>query len=143
MREKIMKKSLVSFVIAVLGLIKVFATDPGDYFYFDRFYGTVNEDNQITNLNNTVPSSGLREDYGIGFNPSWQSVIIPSEVEGMSVVSIEKDAFSGNADIKYVYIPATITYIGYKAFSACYNIEDFVIDPENPYYEAKDDVIYE
>ena len=135
------KKELLTAFLILSVITKLFANEPGTQIYFGRFYGYVDENNQITRVDNNFAPSDYYDRKT--FRPELNYVTIPEEVDGMKVVSIEKEAFSGNADIKYVYIPATVTDIGYKAFNACHNIESFVIDSKNPVYEAKDGIIYE
>ena len=135
------KKELLTAFLILSVITKLFANEPGTQIYFGRSYGYVDENNQITRVDNNFAPSDYYERKT--FRPELNYVTIPEEVDGMKVVSIAEEAFSGNADIKYVYIPASVTNIGYKAFNACHNIESFVIDSKNPVYEAKDGIIYE
>lgn len=50
-------------------------------------------------------------------------VVIPSEIDGIKVVSIGKSAFAENTKIKSVQIPDTITTIRKEAFYKCKNLE--------------------
>mgnify|MGYP000854409752 CR=1 FL=1 len=52
-----------------------------------------------------------------------KEVIIPSQIEGMPVVKIEPNSFSGQS-ITSVTIPETITEIGRSAFAACVKLEE-------------------
>ena len=50
-------------------------------------------------------------------------LIIPSELNGIEVTEIAKNAFKNIKDITYVAIPDTVTVIGDGAFYGCTNIE--------------------
>ena len=50
-------------------------------------------------------------------------VVIPSSYEGRRVTLIDVDAFRGNTNIKYVYIPDSITTISNNAFRGCTSLE--------------------
>jgi len=52
---------------------------------------------------------------GLGTH-TLETVIVPSEYDGMTVVEIGDRAFSGNNSIKYIYLPDTIKKVGNFAF---------------------------
>lgn len=52
---------------------------------------------------------------------------ILSEVKGLPVTEIAKNAFSGNATLTTVTIPDSITKIGYEAFSKCSELKEVTI----------------
>lgn len=58
-----------------------------------------------------------------GYRGKGGKLIIPSEVEGLPVTVIGKEAMSKNDMITEVVIPDTVTKIGYAAFNKCYNLE--------------------
>lgn len=51
-----------------------------------------------------------------------KDVVIPSSIDGASVIMILDAAFAGNEVITSVSIPSTVTYIGLKAFTSCPNL---------------------
>lgn len=52
-----------------------------------------------------------------GYEGTDGNLIIPAAANGKKVTSIVKEAFMDNANIKTVYIPDTVTYVGDYAFS--------------------------
>lgn len=58
-----------------------------------------------------------------GFTGTNSDVIIPGTINGYYVDAIGSSAFSGNARLKRVKIPDTVTTIGSQAFSGCSNLE--------------------
>lgn len=64
----------------------------------------------------------LEDDYTCTitkYNGSAANVTIPSTIYGNKVCKIGNGAFSENLNIKSVYIPNTVTYIGWYAFENC------------------------
>lgn len=59
----------------------------------------------------------------LAYSGSGTDVLIPSRVGGSEVTSISEDAFSNNDLIESVTLPATIDYIGSRAFSGCENLQ--------------------
>ncbi len=56
-----------------------------------------------------------------------ESVIIPSEVDGMTVTVIGKDAFVNHEELKSISIPDTVVEISEQAFFNCWNLENVVM----------------
>lgn len=59
-------------------------------------------------------------------------VRIPPEVDGVSVVAINSNAFDGNKTMTSVFIPSSVIEIGAKAFYNCSNLTDV-------YYEGTEE----
>ena len=59
-----------------------------------------------------------------GYTGLDNNVIIPSILDGKTVVGIGESAFSGNENITSVVIPDTVKYIGIWAFSGCSGLTD-------------------
>jgi chemotaxis protein histidine kinase CheA len=55
---------------------------------------------------------------------SAASLVIPSEIEGMTVVEIGEEAFMGNATLTSIDLPNTITVIRARAFKNCSNLSE-------------------
>ncbi|MCR5542022.1 MAG: leucine-rich repeat domain-containing protein [Ruminococcus sp.] len=55
----------------------------------------------------------------VKYNGTDEVVEIPSEIDGIAVTSIYRNAFSDNKTIKSVAIPDGVTDIGHDAFSGC------------------------
>ena len=66
------------------------------------------------------------ESYTIALKPGQTlplDVVLPSVYEEKAVTAIKENAFEGSAQIKSVYIPATIKNIGTRAFRNCTALE--------------------
>lgn len=57
-------------------------------------------------------------------------VKVPEQIDGLPVQRIGENAFEKNAEITYVYLPDTVTYIGKKAFSHCSKLTEIRL-PQN------------
>ena len=68
---------------------------------------------------------------------------IPYDLGGYPVEVIESYAFNGCQWLESVYIPETVTYIGYDAFDGCSNLTDFFVDYYNRYYRSVDGVLFD
>lgn len=58
----------------------------------------------------------------IGYVGTDENVVIPSSIDGHTVLMILDAAFASNEVITSVQIPSTVTYIGLKAFMSCPNL---------------------
>ncbi len=57
-----------------------------------------------------------------GYTGSHTTVHVPAELEGYTVAAIDDSAFQ-NSSIKAVVLPATVTTVGWFAFSGCFELE--------------------
>lgn len=64
------------------------------------------------------------EVYFLGGDNLSDSVTVPSEINGKTVVSIAQNAFYNSKFMKSVVIPDTIKYINPYAFEECTNLEE-------------------
>ena len=64
---------------------------------------------------------------------------IPAEIEGLSVTSIQEEAFFGRSDIFTVFVPKSVTYVGFGAFANCRNLYSVVFEGET---EIEDSAFY-
>jgi len=55
------------------------------------------------------------------------AVTIPGTINGLPVISIEAQAFSGRSGLTSVTIPDTVTSIGYGAFDSCSSLTNVTI----------------
>lgn len=60
-----------------------------------------------------------------------QHVKLPSEVDGCNLISIMQNAFANNQNLLSIFIPASIQYIGAKAFMNCTNLKSVYVDAED------------
>ena len=61
------------------------------------------------------------------------SISIPN-----SVTTIDSYAFGNNPKLKSIYIPSGVTSLSYSAFRNDIGLESIVIDPNNTYYDSRD-----
>lgn len=55
----------------------------------------------------------------IGYSEEFPKITIPSEIEGLPVKEIAKNAFTNNYDLYSIFIPYTVETIGEAAFRNC------------------------
>ena len=61
------------------------------------------------------------------FMGNASALMIPSELDGYTVVAIGNDAFRGNKNIRSVIIPDTVKKIGASAFADCTNLGNVIL----------------
>ena len=76
------------------------------------------------------------------YTGSAENLEIPSELEGMPVVSLGEYAFVSANTLKTVTIPASVENLGTFAFADCVALTDFYAAEDNPLYKSKDGVLY-
>ena len=74
-------------------------------------------------------------DSAFSYCESLKNVILPN-----SVTTLGESAFS-NSGLTSVHISNTLVSIGKKAFNCCYNIAEFIVDQNNPYYSSDENGI--
>lgn len=67
-----------------------------------------------------------------GFQGDNSSLDLPGEIEGQAVIGIGNDAFSTDASLTEVVIPAGVVYIGENAFSNCPNLVSIRFRGDSP-----------
>ena len=63
-----------------------------------------------------------------------KEVVIPD-----TVILIQESAFAACSELESIYISKSVRYIEDRAFSGCYKLKRIVVDPENPYYDSRND----
>ncbi len=69
-------------------------------------------------------------------------VRIPSHIDGQRGAVIAMSSFMNEAHVQAVYIPETVERILDETFIGCVNLEQFVVDRNNPNYCDIDGVLY-
>ena len=77
--------------------------------------------------------------YITGYDGTAQTLTLPAEIDGTTVVGIADSAFKG-AGFNTVNLPGSLTLIGYKAFENCTGLTEITI-PKNV-IETKTSTIY-
>ena len=89
--------------------------------------------------------------YAIAANSEFAAaavteVRVPAQYKGLPVLAIDENAFKGCKNLKKVYIPNTITFVGSTAFYDCVNIEEYVVydngETDPLYYSENDSLLY-
>ncbi|MBR5986029.1 MAG: leucine-rich repeat domain-containing protein [Clostridia bacterium] len=80
---------------------------------------------------------------------SNSQVYVPEALDGHKVVAIGDYAFQqydGSpyySNAEWVYIPASVTYIGANPFSNWCRLKEIVVDPDNPRFNVVDSALYD
>ena len=62
-----------------------------------------------------------------GYSGNYSVLVIPSELDGYTVVSIKDSAFSGNVKLTSVSLPSKLEKIGWFAFSGCTSLKSITV----------------
>ena len=73
-----------------------------------------------------------------GYTGNDTQLVIPSEIKGLPVTTISHNAFNNSDSLTSVYIPASVTSIGFYPFMACSNLNRIYVDKNNPNYCTDD-----
>lgn len=76
------------------------------------------------------------------FNSRETDLKIPSELDGLTVSALGKNAFVDADYLQTVTLPATLTTLGDYAFVNCQRLTEYRVESGNPVYEVKDGVLY-
>ena len=119
--------SLITAIIMVIGLVGVMpsvsagAETSGDFEY-DLLYDDYIE---IT-----------------GYTGNASQITIPSEINGISVVSIGYEAFYGCDSLVSVTIPSSISSVSFGAFSECSSLTIINVAEDSEYYSSVNGILY-
>ena len=108
----------------------------------DHVYGTTLQNEQQFNEGYVVEKDGykfrIRRDgiaEVIGYTGDETKLVIPSEIEGCTVIRIQNRAFSKNRNIVSVNIPDAVTYIGQEAFYICTSLKELKLPSKLKYID--------
>ncbi|MBR0294603.1 MAG: leucine-rich repeat protein [Bacilli bacterium] len=104
------------------------------------------DEDYIYSINNdlsTVTIVDIKAEVG-------ETIVIPSEIDGMKVTAIKDNFLNGNETIKEVILPDSLTYLGDGAFDNCPNLEysvsengfNYLKSTSNDYAVAASSMIY-
>lgn len=69
-------------------------------------------------------------------------ITIPTEIDGLTVVALGDNAYASRVNATKFTIPETVTELGVYTFVGCPSVTEYVVAEDNPYFEAKDGVLY-
>ncbi|WP_448903023.1 leucine-rich repeat protein [Eubacterium sp.] len=69
--------------------------------------------------------------YITKYTGNYSVAMLPSTINGYTISGISNNAFEKNKIIKYLYIPASINYIGDNCFLNCINLKKVIITNSN------------
>ncbi|MFI3325844.1 MAG: leucine-rich repeat protein [Clostridia bacterium] len=98
---------------------------------------------EITPFLYSVDSDGTVWIYGYN-GTLTDTLVIPSQIYGKTVtaVSLGSEFPESSENVKTVEIPATVSYMSCSTYSNFTNIENVIIDEDNPYLMYEDGVVY-
>lgn len=83
-----------------------------------------------------------KQSYSVSLgNATDTDIVIPSTYFGLPVTKIDSYAFI-NALMTSIRIPASVTYIGGRAFEGCASLTSIEVDEKNEYYKSIDGNLY-
>lgn len=71
------------------------------------------------------------------------TVIIPDNIDGVPVTSLDAGAFRARTNLTVVNIPATVTQIGVGAFSGNATLTNLLVDSSNPSFLSSSGVLFD
>ena len=71
-----------------------------------------------------------------------ENLVIPETIDGYEVVALGDNTFMDNTTAKTITIPKTVIGTGLYTFFGCTGVTEYIVDPENEYYEAMDGILY-
>jgi hypothetical protein len=116
--------SLVMVLVALpLADFSSFATDPADFDYI-----VVSDEDMTAEIT--------------GYNGDDADVVIPSEIDGYTIIYIDMLAFINGGSIERITIPSTIEDFSYYALASLSSCEEFIVEAGNNYYSSMDGVLF-
>ena len=96
-----------------------------------------------TDENDEIVILGLDEKYYVNLDdacqraPIFDTIAVPSKINGVKVTQIADYAFMGCNGLKKVILPDSITYIGIQSFGGCYDLEEINMPKSLAIIEAR------
>ena len=78
-----------------------------------------------------------------GYTGSCGTVIIPTNINGLTVTSIGEWAFYNCASLTSVTIPGSVTSIGFDVFFLCVSLTAITVDAQNSFYSSLNGVLFD
>lgn len=86
-----------------------------------------------------INSSGA---YIVEYRGNEETVYIPTEIDGITVVGIYSEGFALCTDTKKIVIPETVELIFDDAFMNCKCLEEIEVSEDNESYASEDGILY-
>lgn len=87
----------------------------------------------------------IDEEYGgaviTAYEPKEKDVVLPTEIDGNTVVGLGDFIFNNQSNIETVTIPVNVCHIGASAFFGT-SIKEFFVEAAHPMYKAEDGVLF-
>ncbi len=128
-RTKTKLMALVMALAVMLSLYSVQAFAASEGYEIDGAVGDMIEFDAETG---TI--TGLEDDV--------TSLVIPEEIDGVTVTAIADQAFLLCKKLTSVYIPATVTSIGSEVFARCAKLQSIEVDENNSILSSVDGVLF-
>lgn len=110
-----------------------------DTVLFD-YNGIMEEDTEIVVKDGTTVIADYAFEYAGGYSGRANRITSVSLPE--SLITIGRGSFFRSTSLKSIYIPKNVKNIGEHAFACCFNLEEIIVDPENPYFSSVDGVLF-
>ncbi len=132
---------------AFLGVFtdKIVVDEENPYYSTDEYGVLFNEDKTTliawpalcSEVNYTVPETvKIINIAAFGYVPRLEAVTLP---EGLEEIGEAAFCISG---IKSINIPASVKTIHKEAFVSAFDLEEFIVDEDNPYFSSEDGVLF-
>lgn len=141
------KKKLLSFVLCLCVLLSCF-------FFTDNLPAAVGGTSAVYESEKpilppesdftykTTPIDEPAKAIITGYTGKETKIILPEKLGGFPVTGISLKAFTGNENLTYIKLPASLETITARAFNMCSSLTEFDIDPLNETFAVIDGVLY-
>lgn len=99
---------------------------------YTEIFGTKPNVDSINNAANAIPQTIFYQ-----LRPTLTSIILPTNITSIGERAFMECGLKGS-----LTIPSLVTYIGYEAFTGCYNLTNIIFDDANPSYCSINGVLF-